>query len=91
MTDSWSLSSVQLVGGEFDLEQNFVIAEAESVVCMVELLQYCHVTCRAELWSMFTALLRKSLRNLHTCTQVGLIQQALLTLSSVDHMIAGTN
>ncbi|XP_047247715.1 neurobeachin isoform X3 [Girardinichthys multiradiatus] len=77
-----------LVGGEFDLETNFIIQDAESIGCMVELLEHCDVTCQAEIWSMFTAVLRKSVRNLQTSTEVGLIQQVLLKMSSVDDMIA---
>ncbi|XP_072248234.1 neurobeachin isoform X3 [Leuresthes tenuis] len=77
-----------LVGGEFDLETNFIIQDAESIGCMVELLEHCDVTCQAEIWSIFTALLRKSVRNLQTSTEVGLIQQVLLQMSSVDDMIA---
>uniref|UniRef100_A0A4W6FD26 Neurobeachin a n=1 Tax=Lates calcarifer TaxID=8187 RepID=A0A4W6FD26_LATCA len=77
-----------LVGGEFDLEMNFIIQEAESIGCMVELLSHCEVTCQAEIWSMFTAILRKSVRNLQTSTEVGLIQQVLLKMSTVDDMIA---
>ncbi|XP_072547621.1 neurobeachin isoform X1 [Salminus brasiliensis] len=77
-----------LVGGEFDLETNFIIQDAESIVCMVDLLEYCQVTCQAEIWSMFTAILRKSVRNLQTSTEVGLIQLVLLKMSSVDDMIA---
>ncbi|KAJ8342609.1 hypothetical protein SKAU_G00325370 [Synaphobranchus kaupii] len=79
---------VQLVGGEFDLEMNFIIQDAESIGCMVELLEHCDVTCQAEIWSMFTAILRKSVRNLQTSTEVGLIQQVLLKMSAVDDMIA---
>lgn len=80
---------VQLVGGQFDLEMNFIIQDAESIACMVELLEHCDVTCQAEIWSMFTAILRKSVRNLQTSTEVGLIQQVLQKMSSVDDMIAG--
>lgn len=69
---------------------NFIIQDAESITCMVELLEHCEVTCQAEIWSMFTAILRKSVRNLQTCTEVGLIQQVLQKMSSVDDMIAGT-
>uniref|UniRef100_A0A672N5U1 Neurobeachin n=1 Tax=Sinocyclocheilus grahami TaxID=75366 RepID=A0A672N5U1_SINGR len=71
-----------LVGGEFDLEMNFIIQDAESIACMVELLEHCDVTCQAEIWSMFTAILRKSVRNLQTSTEVGLIQQVLQKMSS---------
>ncbi|TKS80785.1 Lipopolysaccharide-responsive and beige-like anchor protein [Collichthys lucidus] len=77
-----------LVGGEFDLETNFIIQDAESIGCMAELLEHCDVTCQAEIWSMFTAILRKSVRNLQTSTEVGLIQQVLLKMSSVEDMIA---
>ncbi|KAL0973092.1 hypothetical protein UPYG_G00198850 [Umbra pygmaea] len=78
----------KLVGGEFDLEQNFIIAAAESLGCMLELLEHCDVTCQAEVWSMFTAILRKSVRNLQTSTEVGLIEQVLLKMNCVDDMIA---
>ncbi|XP_030331832.1 neurobeachin isoform X5 [Strigops habroptila] len=77
-----------LVGGEFDLEMNFIIQDAESITCMSELLEHCDVTCQAEIWSMFTAILRKSVRNLQTSTEVGLIEQVLLKMSTVDDMIA---
>uniref|UniRef100_A0A8C9R0M1 Neurobeachin n=1 Tax=Scleropages formosus TaxID=113540 RepID=A0A8C9R0M1_SCLFO len=77
-----------LVGGEFDLETNFIIQDAESIGCMVELLEHCDLPCQAEMWSMFTAILRKSVRNLQTSTEVGLIQQVLQKMSSVDDMIA---
>nr|XP_054598625.1 neurobeachin isoform X4 [Nothobranchius furzeri] len=81
-------STSLLVGGEFDLETNFIIQDAESIGCMLELLEHCDVTCQAEIWSMFTAILRKSVRNLQMSTEVGLIQQVLLQMGSVDDMIA---
>ncbi|XP_078078372.1 neurobeachin a isoform X4 [Mustelus asterias] len=77
-----------LVGGEFDLEINFIIQDAESIACMIELLEHCDITCQAEIWSMFTAILRKSVRNLQASTEVGLIEQVLLKMSKVDDMIA---
>ncbi|XP_067889577.1 neurobeachin a isoform X2 [Heterodontus francisci] len=77
-----------LVGGEFDLEINFIIQDAESIACMIELLEHCDVTCQAEIWSMFTAILRKSVRNLQASTDVGLIEQVLLKMTKVDDMIA---
>uniref|UniRef100_A0A4W3JTN9 Neurobeachin n=1 Tax=Callorhinchus milii TaxID=7868 RepID=A0A4W3JTN9_CALMI len=80
--------SIQLVGGEFDLEINFIIQDAESIACMIELLEHCDVTCQAEIWSMFTAILRKSVRNLQASTEVGLIEQVLLKMNKVDDMIA---
>eukprot|EP00062_Callorhinchus_milii_P007037 gi/632948285/ref/XP_007889506.1/ PREDICTED: neurobeachin [Callorhinchus milii] len=80
--------SQALVGGEFDLEINFIIQDAESIACMIELLEHCDVTCQAEIWSMFTAILRKSVRNLQASTEVGLIEQVLLKMNKVDDMIA---
>lgn len=77
------------MGGEFDLETNFIIQDAESISCMVELLEHCDISCQAEIWSMFTAILRKSVRNMQTSTEVGLIQQVLPKMSMVDDMIAG--
>ncbi|CAF93903.1 unnamed protein product, partial [Tetraodon nigroviridis] len=78
----------QLVGGQFDLEMNFIIQEPESIGCMVELLDKCEPTCQAEVWSIFTAILKKSVRNLQACTDVGLIQQVLDRITTTDSMIA---
>ncbi|KAM9769828.1 lipopolysaccharide-responsive and beige-like anchor protein isoform 4-T4 [Menidia menidia] len=77
-----------LVGGQFDLEMNCIIQEPESIVCMVELLDKCEPNCQAEIWSIFTAILKKSVRNLQACTDVGLIQQVLQHISVTDSMIA---
>uniref|UniRef100_A0A3B3BAU9 Neurobeachin n=1 Tax=Oryzias melastigma TaxID=30732 RepID=A0A3B3BAU9_ORYME len=77
-----------LVGGQFDLEMNFIIQEPESIVCLVELLDKCEPTCQAEIWSIFTAILKKSVRNLQACTEVGLIQQVLQRIATTDSMIA---
>lgn len=84
------VSAFQLVGGQFDLEMNFIIQEPESIVCMVELLDKCEPNCQAEVWSIFTAILKKSVRNLQACTEVGLIQQVLQRITTTDSMIAGT-
>ncbi|XP_069834775.1 lipopolysaccharide-responsive and beige-like anchor protein isoform X2 [Dendropsophus ebraccatus] len=77
-----------LVGGQFDLEMNFIIQEGESIICMMELLDKCDVTCQAEIWSMFTAILKKSIRNLLICTEVGLVELVLSRIDKVDSMIA---
>ncbi|XP_053335852.1 lipopolysaccharide-responsive and beige-like anchor protein [Clarias gariepinus] len=77
-----------LVGGQFDLEMNFIIQETESITCMVDLLDKCEVTCQAEVWSMFTAVLKKSVRNLQACTDVGLITLVLQRIDRMDSMIA---
>ncbi|XP_071977592.1 lipopolysaccharide-responsive and beige-like anchor protein isoform X2 [Engystomops pustulosus] len=77
-----------LVGGQFDLEMNFIIQEGESIICMMELLDKCDVTCQAEIWSIFTAILKKSIRNLLVCTDVGLVELVLNRIDKVDGMIA---
>ncbi|CAH6901574.1 Lrba [Phodopus roborovskii] len=74
--------------GQFDLEMNFIIQEGESIICMVELLEKCDITCQAEVWSMFTAILKKSIRNLQVCTEVGLVEKVLGKIEKVDSMIA---
>ncbi|KFQ37120.1 Lipopolysaccharide-responsive and beige-like anchor protein [Mesitornis unicolor] len=77
-----------LVGGHFDLEMNFIIQEGEGITCMVDLLDKCDVTCQAEVWSVFTAILKKSIRNLQACTEVGLVEQVLKRIDRADNMIA---
>ncbi|XP_036880518.2 lipopolysaccharide-responsive and beige-like anchor protein isoform X1 [Manis javanica] len=77
-----------LVGGQFDLEMNFIIQEGESIICMVDLLEKCDITCQAEVWSMFTAILKKSIRNLQVCTDVGLVEKVLGKIEKVGNMIA---
>uniref|UniRef100_A0A8B9UP27 Lipopolysaccharide-responsive and beige-like anchor protein n=1 Tax=Anas zonorhyncha TaxID=75864 RepID=A0A8B9UP27_9AVES len=77
-----------LVGSDFDLEMNFIIQEKDGITCMVELLDKCNVTCQAEVWSMFTAILKKSIRNLQACTEVGLVEQVLKRIDRADNMIA---
>ncbi|KAM4709985.1 lipopolysaccharide-responsive and beige-like anchor protein [Discoglossus pictus] len=77
-----------LVGGQFDLEMNFIIQEGESIICMIELLDKCDVTCQAEIWSIFTAILKKSIRNLLICTEVQLVEEVLKRIDKVDGMIA---
>uniref|UniRef100_A0A672UWF5 LPS responsive beige-like anchor protein n=1 Tax=Strigops habroptila TaxID=2489341 RepID=A0A672UWF5_STRHB len=77
-----------LVGGQFDLEMNFIIQEREAITCMVDLLDKCDITCQAEVWSMFTAILKKSIRNLQACTEVGLVEQVLKRIDRADNMIA---
>ncbi|XP_007441078.3 lipopolysaccharide-responsive and beige-like anchor protein [Python bivittatus] len=67
---------------------NFIIQEGESITCMVDLLDKCDVTCQAEIWSMFTAILKKSIRNLQVCTEVGLIEHVLQRIDKADNMIA---
>ncbi|XP_030236698.1 neurobeachin-like [Gadus morhua] len=77
-----------LVGGEFDLETNHLIQEADGVLCMLDLLRRCPAPTQAQVWATFTAMLRRSLRNRHTCTRVGLVRHLLLTVGGADDVIA---
>lgn len=44
---------------------------------------------QAEIWSVFIAILRKSVRNLQACTDVGLIEHVLKRLRNADVVVAG--
>lgn len=44
---------------------------------------------QAEIWSVFIAILRKSVRNLQACTDVGLIEHVLMRLQSAETVVAG--
>lgn len=77
-----------LVGGEFDMELNFVIQDALNIKHMLELLDHCPPSLQAEIWSVFIAILRKSIRNLQACTDVRLIEDVLRRLSQADTVVA---
>ncbi|GLH11169.1 Lipopolysaccharide-responsive and beige-like anchor protein [Gryllus bimaculatus] len=77
-----------LVGGEFDMELNFVIQDAQNIKHMLELLDHCPPNLQAEIWSVFIAILRKSVRNLQACTDVGLIEHVLNRLSQAETVVA---
>ena len=81
------LSFFQLVGGEFDLEMNFVIVESKNIVHMLELLDSCPPSLQAEIWSVFTATLKKSVRNLQACVEVGLMEHLLRRLSDAAPLV----
>lgn len=44
---------------------------------------------QAEIWSVFTAILKKSRRNLNACTEVKLIEHVLCMLEEADDIVAG--
>ena len=75
----------QLVGGEFDLELNFVISDPRNLPHMLALLDSCAEDestklLQAEVWSVFTAMLRKSVRNLQvSATEMSYLWFAELT------------
>ncbi|XP_052124935.1 neurobeachin isoform X3 [Frankliniella occidentalis] len=77
-----------LVGGEFDMELNFVIQDSHNIRHMLELLDHCPANLQAEIWSVFIAILRKSVRNLQACTDVGLIEHVLHRLQAAEPVVA---
>lgn len=77
-----------LVGGEFDMELNFVIQHPQNILHMLDLLDHCPSSLQAEVWSVFIAILKKSMRNLQACTEVGLIEHILLRFSQVEEVVA---
>ncbi|XP_054265424.1 neurobeachin isoform X12 [Macrosteles quadrilineatus] len=82
------LKAFSLVGGEFDMELNFVIQDAQNIKHMLELLDHCPPNLQAEIWSVFIAILRKSVRNLQACTDVGLIEHVLHRLTKAETIVA---
>lgn len=44
---------------------------------------------QAEIWSVFIAILRKSVRNLQACADVGLIEHVLMRLQRAETVVAG--
>lgn len=77
-----------LVGGTFDPENNFIILDPLNVDRLLELVDHCAPRLQAEIWSHFTAILRKSSRNLQACTQVGLVGKILSRIPSANDMLA---
>ena len=60
---------------------NFVIIEPKNINHMMILLDKCSPSLQAEVWSVFTAILKKSVRNLQACAEVGLMEHLLRRLS----------
>ncbi|KAG1688833.1 Neurobeachin [Nymphon striatum] len=77
-----------LVGGEFDMELNFIIKRYQNVLLMIDLLQHCKPSLQAEMWSVFIAVLKKSMRNLQACTEVRLIENVLEKLPHAEDIVA---
>lgn len=65
-----------------DTTFNIRILHASRLTFHVSLLQ-------AEIWSVFIAILRKSVRNLQACTDVSLIEHVLHRLSRAETVVAG--
>lgn len=77
-----------LVGGEFDLEKNFIIKNMNNIFYMLQVIKCASEALKAEIWSLFTAILRKSQRNLQACVEIGLIEAALHELEDADPICA---
>jgi len=83
-----------MVGGEFDLETNFVItqnfegADQNKISKMLDVMENCNVKCQAEIWSTFKGICRKSFTNLQACVDVHLVQKLLTMLNKSDDIIS---
>lgn len=77
-----------LVDGEFDLEKNFVIKNHTTILLMMQVIKCADGHLKAELWSLFTAILRKSYLNLQACVDIGLVETALHELEGADQVCA---
>ena len=54
---------------------------------MLELLDSCPPSLQAEIWSVFTATLKKSVRNLQACVEVGLMEHLLRRLPEAAPLV----
>ena len=54
---------------------------------MLELLDKCSPSLQAEVWSVFTAILKKSVRNLQACVEVGLMEHLLRRLPEAAPLV----
>ena len=54
---------------------------------MLELLDKCPPSLQAEVWSVFTAILKKSVRNLQACAEVGLMEHLLRRLPDAPPLV----
>jgi hypothetical protein len=78
-----------LVGGEFDLEKNFIIKHINNILYMIQVIKCApESSLKAEIWSHFTGILRKSQLNLQACVDIGFIEAALHELQDSDQICA---
>ncbi|CAN8006150.1 unnamed protein product, partial [Ixodes hexagonus] len=70
------------------MELNFVIQHPQNILHMLDLLDHCPSSLQAEVWSVFIAILKKSMRNLQACTEVALIEHILQRFSQVEEVVA---
>ncbi|GMR43276.1 hypothetical protein PMAYCL1PPCAC_13471, partial [Pristionchus mayeri] len=77
-----------LVAGAFDMEARFTIDDAANIERMLQLLQIGDVHFQAEVWSVFVAVVRKSIRNVEMCSRVGLISRLLDLLQTAPALLS---
>lgn len=64
-----------------------MIVEACNIGQMLQLLDHCNAALQAELWSVFIAILRKSIRNLQACTEASLMEHLLSRLPHAPPLV----
>ncbi|KAF8356627.1 sel-2 [Pristionchus pacificus] len=77
-----------LVAGAFDMEARFTIDDAANIERMLQLLQIGDLSFQAEVWSVFVAVVRKSIRNVEMCSRVGLISRLLDLLQTAPALLS---
>ncbi|VDL84592.1 unnamed protein product, partial [Nippostrongylus brasiliensis] len=90
-----------LVGGQFDLETRYIIEDSSNIERMLTLLTHVisieerkillnllFLMLKAEIWSVFLAVVRKSKRNLEACSRISLISKILDILPDTDGMLS---
>uniref|UniRef100_A0A5S6QKT8 BEACH-type PH domain-containing protein n=1 Tax=Trichuris muris TaxID=70415 RepID=A0A5S6QKT8_TRIMR len=77
-----------LVGGQFDMENAFVLREGHNVRLMINLLDKCPSHLQAEVLSVFIGIARRSNRNLEKCLENDLIGILLERLPDASDIVA---
>uniref|UniRef100_A0AAF5RXM1 BEACH-type PH domain-containing protein n=1 Tax=Wuchereria bancrofti TaxID=6293 RepID=A0AAF5RXM1_WUCBA len=77
-----------LVGGTFDIESNFIIRDSRNINRLLHLLDRAPSHLKAEIWSVFIGVVRKSARNMQACSRVGLVLEILERLSNSDAVVS---
>ena len=80
--------SLLVGGGDFDFDKNFVIESPESISQLLKTLDIASDELKAELWSFFVAVLKRSGRSLQACAEIGLIEMVLSRLPQSNVVIA---
>uniref|UniRef100_A0AC35TY91 DUF4704 domain-containing protein n=1 Tax=Rhabditophanes sp. KR3021 TaxID=114890 RepID=A0AC35TY91_9BILA len=77
-----------LVSGIFDLETKFIIEKPPAIDGMLELLDEADSDFQAQVWLLFSSVVKKSFINLEACSEVGLISKLLDRLPQTENTVS---